>query len=98
MECFVHITLCRAFSKAAEITYFIKPGFTGCGIGKAILEHLVEEGKKKGFTAIIASISSLNDGSIRFHLKNGFTQCGQLKSVGRKKGNTFDVVLCQRML
>lgn len=86
------------FSTAAEIAYFVKPTFTGRGIGKAILEYLIDEGKKMGLTTILASISSLNDGSIRFHLKNGFVECGRLKSIGRKRGHTFDVFYCQKML
>lgn len=86
------------FSKTAEITYFIKPDCTGHGIGKILLNHLVDEGRKKGLASILASISSLNEGSIRFHLNNGFTECGRFKGVGLKRGKLFDVVYCQRML
>ncbi|MDH5203349.1 MAG: GNAT family N-acetyltransferase [Nitrospirota bacterium] len=86
------------FSQTAEITYFLKHGFTGKGIGKTILEYLIAKGKEKGITSILASISSLNDGSINFHVKNGFTECGRFKGIGRKKGKTFDVVYFQRIL
>jgi len=87
-----------AFAQTAEITYFLRQDSTGKGIGKAILERLIEEGRKKGVTNILAGISSLNEGSIRFHLKNGFVECGRFKSIGRKKGRDFDVVYCQRMI
>jgi phosphinothricin acetyltransferase len=87
-----------AFSMTAEISYFIKPGFTGKGIGKALLDHLIEEGRKKGLTGILAGISSLNGGSIRFHLSNGFVECGRLRDIGMKRGKTFDVVYCQKTL
>ena len=86
------------FSRTAEITYFIKPGFTGHGIGRTLLDYLVDEGRKKGITSIIAGISSLNEGSIRFHLKNGFMECGRFKNVGQKKGKLFDVFYCQKMI
>jgi L-amino acid N-acyltransferase YncA len=86
------------FSRTAEITYFLKPGFTGQGVGKAILDFLTNKGREEGLTSILASISSLNEGSIRFHLKNGFSECGRLKSIGLKKGTVFDVVYYQRML
>lgn len=86
------------FSQTAEITYFLKPGFTGKGIGKTILEYLISKGKEKGITSILASISSLNDGSINFHLKNGFSEYGRFRGVGQKKGKTFDVVYFQRIL
>jgi phosphinothricin acetyltransferase len=86
------------FSHTAEITYFIKPGFTGRGIGKRILDELLAKAREKGITSIIASISSLNEGSINFHKKNGFAECGRLRKVGNKRGKTFDVVYMQKML
>ncbi len=86
------------FSQTAEITYFIKPGYTGRGIGKRILDHLVAKAKEKGMTSIIASISSLNACSINFHKKNGFVECGRLRGIGNKRGKTFDVIYMQKML
>ena len=86
------------FSQTAEITYFIKPEYTSRGIGSKMLNHLVNEAKQKGISSILASISSLNEGSINFHRKNGFIECGRFKNVGRKKGQVFDTVWMQKML
>ena len=86
------------FSQTAEITYFVKSEVTGKGIGKIMLDYLAQEGKKKGLTSILASISSLNDGSINFHIKNGFVECGRFKNVCKKKDKIFDVVYMQKML
>ena len=44
------------FAHTAEITYFLSPVYTGKGIGKALLNHLLEEGKKKGITNIFKRI------------------------------------------
>jgi phosphinothricin acetyltransferase len=85
------------FSQTAEITYFLKHGFTRQGIGRKILEHLTSKGREKGISSVLASISSLNEESINFHLKNGFSECGRFRDVGRKRGKTFDVVYFQRM-
>lgn len=87
-----------AFRHAAEITYFIRPEQTGVGIGSAMLAYLEDEGKKKGITIILASISSLNEGSIRFHARHGFTGCGKFSKVGIKKGVVFDTVWMQKDL
>ena len=86
------------FSGAAEITYFLKTGFTGAGIGHRMLEVLIRGAVEKGLTSILASISSLNEGSIRFHARNGFVECGRFRGIGRKNGQVFDVVWMQRML
>lgn len=87
-----------SFSSTAEISYFIKPGHTGRGIGKSLLVHLIEGARAKGITSILASISSLNEGSIRFHAANGFTECGRFAGIGCKNGQRFDVVYYQRIL
>ncbi len=87
-----------AFSRTAFITYFIKPEFTGKGIGKQILDYLISKGKEQGITSILADISSLNLLSINFHKKNGFRECGRLEGVGIKNGKVFDIVYMQRKL
>jgi phosphinothricin acetyltransferase len=87
-----------AFSHTAEATYFIHPDHTGKGLGMLLLAFLEKGGREKGLTTILASISSLNPGSIEFHRKNGFTECGRFRKVGRKKGHDFDTVWMQKML
>ncbi|MGA1792093.1 MAG: N-acetyltransferase family protein [bacterium] len=86
------------FSGTAEISYFIRPEFTGKGVGQMMLDYLVNKAKEKGIASILASISSLNQGSINFHRRNGFVECGRFKGIGRKKGRVFDVVYMQKML
>jgi len=86
------------FSQTAEITYFVKQGYTGIGIGKKILDYLLAQARDRGITSIVASISSLNEGSINFHKKNGFVECGRLREIGNKRGKNFDVVYMQKML
>ncbi len=86
------------FFRTAEITYFVGPEFVGKGIGQALLEYLAQFARKAGISVILANVSSLNEQSIRFHLKNGFSQCGHFKQIGEKNGQIFDVVYFQRML
>ena len=86
------------FSTTAEVTYFIKQGHTGHGLGTTLLDYLIDGGRKKGINNILASVSSLNDGSMRFHTRHGFIECGRFKNIGRKQGQIFDVVYYQRML
>ncbi len=87
-----------AFRHAAEITYFIQPDLTGKGLGSKILALLEEEGKRQGIITILASISSLNEGSIRFHARHGFYECGRFTGVGVKKGMVFDTVWMQKFI
>jgi phosphinothricin acetyltransferase len=86
------------FSQTAEVTYFIKAEYTGKGMGTSILQHLIEEGKKRNITSILENISSLNEGSLNFHKKHGFKECGRFEGICKKKGQVFDVIWMQRML
>jgi phosphinothricin acetyltransferase len=87
-----------SFRHTAEITYFIAPEHTGKGLGARLLEYLTAAARKKEITILLASISSRNDGSIRFHRTHGFVECGRFLSIGRKHGELFDVVWMQKQL
>jgi L-amino acid N-acyltransferase YncA len=83
------------FAKSAELTCFIAPGYTGKGVGRALLDRLFAEAKPMGIDTILASISSANPDSIKFHIKYGFLKCGEFKGVGKKLDKTFDEVWMQ---
>ncbi len=63
--------------RSAMLTYFIHPDHTGRKLGGRFLDFLMEEGKRLGVTNFLAHISSANHGSIRFHEKHGFAECGR---------------------
>ncbi len=86
------------FNRTAEISYFFAPSATGRGIGTALLARLEQDAKAMGVDTILASISSRNEGSIRFHQKHGFRECGCFERVGRKFDQDFDVVWMQKKI
>lgn len=90
--------LADSFKRAAEVTYFILPGNTRKGLGTAMLNLFVQEAGQMGIDSLLSNISSRNQESIRFHLKNGFQECGRFLKVGRKFGEDFDVVWMQKQL
>jgi phosphinothricin acetyltransferase len=86
------------FSQTAEVTYFLHPDHTGKGLGKMLLYFLEKGASEKGITNILVNVSSLNPGSINFHRKNGFIECGRFKNIVKKKGQEFDAVWMQKRL
>ncbi len=87
-----------SFRRAAEITYFILPEHTRQGLGTAILELFAEEARPMEIDTLLAAVSSKNEESLRFHLKNGFREVGRFARIGRKFGEDFDVVWLQKRL
>lgn len=86
----------ETFARTAEIAYFLRPEHTRRGLGATLLEHLCQQAGQQGIEVIVASLSSRNQASLAFHLKNGFEISGTLKQVGKKFGQDFDVVLMQK--
>lgn len=84
------------FKETAEITYFIAPEHVGKGVGKLALDALELDARYRGIKHILASISSLNEQSLAFHRKNGFTQCGCFKGIGIKNSTPFDMVWMEK--
>ena len=86
------------FLRTAEVAYFLLPEHTGRGLGLRLLEHFIQEARALGIDNLLASVSSLNEQSLRFHAKAGFECCGRFPAVGRKSGRDFDVVWFQKRL
>jgi phosphinothricin acetyltransferase len=83
--------------RSAQLTYFIRAAHTGRGLGTRLLDMLLSRGREMAVDNFLAHISSLNEGSIRFHRRHGFTECGRFRRVGTKHGRDFDMVWMQRL-
>jgi phosphinothricin acetyltransferase len=89
----------EAYRFTLEDSVYIHPDQMGRGIGRALLEALIETCKAGGFRELIAVIGdSGNEGSIRVHAACGFKHVGVMKNVGLKFDRWLDVVIMQRSL
>ena len=84
------------FDHTGVLTYFIKPEYTGNGLGTKLLNKLILTGKEKGITNYLAHISSKNIQSLKFHKKHGFEEVGKFKNIGMKFCEPFDVIWMQK--
>ncbi|MCE1187849.1 MAG: N-acetyltransferase family protein [Ignavibacteria bacterium] len=86
------------FARTALLAYFIKPEFTGKGLGSLLLDELFTLGKQKGITNYLAHISSKNEQSLNFHRKHGFVEAGRFFNVADKFGEPFDIIWMQKQI
>jgi phosphinothricin acetyltransferase len=84
--------------RTAEVSYFLLPEHTGLGLGSRMLEILCAEALARGVDNLLANVSSLNQGSLRFHERHGFVQVGRFPKVGRKWDQDFDLIWLQKVL
>lgn len=88
-----------AYRHTLEDSVYIRDGCAGRGLGRALLEALLErcrEGPWKQMVAVIGD--SANHASIELHRSLGFREVGTLESVGYKFGRWVDSVFMQRAL
>lgn len=81
-----------------EHSVYIAEDFIGKGIGRLLLEALIEKAKSEGYHTMIGGIDAANKGSIAFHKKLGFVENGVLKEVGFKFGKWLDLQFMQLIL
>ena len=70
------IALHRMDKQTAEFRrLYVKPAFQGKGIGKALLLAGIEEGKRRGFRALLLDTFKQKEGPQTLYKKLGFNEC-----------------------
>ena len=88
----------EAYQFSVEHSIYVKEDQQGKGIGKKLLEQLINIAKKQKYNTMIAGIDASNKNSIEFHEKFGFVEVGTIKKVGYKFNKWLDLSFLQLML
>ena len=97
--CYAHAWKERAaYAGTWENAVYLSPAHTGKGIGRILLERLVDECRDGGCHALIACITAGNKASDALHLKLGFRQASHFREVGFKFGRRIDVTNYELLL
>jgi phosphinothricin acetyltransferase len=88
-----------AYRFCAEDSIYVRDDVRGMGVGKALVQAVLDHAAARGFRQMLAVIGdSENAGSIGLHAALGFRQVGSMRAVGLKFGRWLDVVTMQRPL
>jgi len=88
-----------AYRCTVEDSIYLAPGWTGRGLGRRLLDALLDACAAAGVRQVIAVIADSGDGaSAGLHGRCGFTEAGRLAAVGHKHGRWLATVLMQRDL
>lgn len=82
----------------AENSVYVAADRRGEGIGRHLLEPLIEAAQERGFHAIIAGITADNEASVRLHAAFGFQQVGYLREVIFKFDRWLDLIYMELLL
>lgn len=85
-----------AYEGVAEVSIYVKDGFQKLGIGRKILNKLIQESEKNNFWTLQAGIFPENEASVKLHKSCGFREVGLREKLGKHHGVWRDVVLLER--
>ncbi len=88
-----------AYRHTVEDTIYVAPSRLRQGLGRMLLENVVEGCRRAGMEQIIAVIADTGEpASEALHSGAGFEEVGRLRRVGYKHGQWIDTVLMQLSL
>ena len=86
------------YKYSVENSIYVKDGQRGKGIGKLLMQPLIDAARAKQLHTLVAGIDAENKLSIDFHKQFGFEEVGYLKQIGWKFDRWLDLVFMQLIL
>jgi phosphinothricin acetyltransferase len=87
-----------AYKYSVENSVYVSVDSRGRGIGKMLLQPLIEACRALNLHTVIAGIDATNTASIHLHESFGFTEVAHLKEVGYKFNRWLDLKFLQLIL
>ncbi|HEU5476952.1 MAG TPA: GNAT family N-acetyltransferase [Gaiellaceae bacterium] len=79
-----------------EVSVYVVGEARGSGVGRALLEELVQRSEQAGYWTLAAGVFPENEASLRLHEACGFRLVGVRERLGESAGVWRDVVLLER--
>ncbi|MEW9502669.1 GNAT family N-acetyltransferase [Jeotgalibacillus marinus] len=87
-----------AYEDTTELSIYISPAFQGKGVGKKLMEEIIQHARSLGYHVMIGGITGGNEASVKLHERFGFEFAGCFKEVGYKFDQWQDVHFYQLII
>lgn len=87
-----------AYKYTVEHSVYVDTRFRGLGLGRLLLEQVIQSAQARGFHTLVGVIDAENAGSIALHERLGFERSGGIRHAGFKFGRWLDLVFYQKLL
>jgi len=88
----------QGYRYTVEHSLYVHRNYRQRGIGRALLERLIELAECSGYAVLVGGIDAANVESIRLHERFGFEHAGTIPKAGRKFGRWLDLAFYHRQL
>lgn len=86
----------KVYAGVAEVSVYVANNARQMGVGKALLNSLVQTSEQNGLWTLQASVFPENVASLTLHKSCGFRQVGTRERIGRLNGVWRDTILLER--
>jgi phosphinothricin acetyltransferase len=87
-----------AYKYSVEHSIYVSAPHRGKGLGKLLLQEVIESARAQNYHVLIGGIDSQNGASIKLHKRFGFEHAGTIRQVGYKFGRWLDLDFYQLVL
>jgi phosphinothricin acetyltransferase len=88
----------RAYDHVADISVYVDRSWRGRGVGRRLLERLVELGRELGYHKLVLSAFPFNRAGLALYERCGFREVGIYREQGRLDGRWVDTIVMERLL
>ena len=81
-----------------ELTVYLRDGFQGRGLGRALLMQLEDQAASRGIDRMVAGMQDSNVAARAFHTALGYVQVAHLPEIGEKFGERHGLILMLKNL
>lgn len=86
----------HCYRGVAEVSVYVREAARARGVGRALLEHLVEASEAAGIWTLQGSTFSENEASLRLQAACGFRVVGHRERIAQMEGRWRDTVFTER--
>jgi len=87
-----------AYDNVADFSVYIERSWRGKGIGRQLLDQLIELARGIGFHKMVLAAMAYNSAGLALYTRAGFTHVGVYREQGQLDGMWVDVVIMEKLL
>jgi phosphinothricin acetyltransferase len=84
------------YAGVAEVSVYVDANYRGQGVGRELLEALIDQSEQRGLWTLQAGVFPENRASLALHEKCGFRVVGRQERIGCMNGVWRDVIRLER--